>query len=352
MHYRLFRRFITILIVLLLLTTYVCADSIDFTDPDIIKEKANEVLDGLSPQRLIDAVTSGLTSFTRQLAAYLGICMAVIIIASVLSVLTERNGSQNSFELIGICLIVLMLFSPLTKCFSLVQEHIEAVSGFMVSFVPTGAMLHVASGNTLSAALMSSALPSSITALQLICVSLILPITKACLSISAVNSICSNPALEGLYSSLKGIALWICGLAFTVFTGILSLQTILQASADNIAMKGLRYGAAKLIPVAGGLISESMKTVISGMKYIKNIAGISGILFILYTLIIPICYICSIKLYLTILIHTAKICEQGKIKGFLEGVQGIINILLALVLVSGVSFIIVLAMFTATNVSI
>ncbi len=352
MHYRLFHRITTILILFFILTTSTPASSFDFTDPDSIKQKASEVLEALSPQKIIDAVTSGISSFIRQLTACFGICIAVIIIASALSVITSKDGIQSNFELIGTCLVVLMLFSPLTKCFSAVQEHIEAISGFMISFVPTGVMLHTASGNTLSAALMSSALPASITAIQLICVSILLPITKSCLSISAVNSFCSNPALEGLNSALKGIALWICGFTFTVFTGILSLQTILQASADNIAMKGLKYGAAKLIPVAGGMISESMKTVIAGMKYIKNIVGISGILFIVYTLIVPICYICAVKLSVTVLVHTAKICDTGTIRTFLEGVQGIINILLALLLVSGVSFIIVLAMFTATNVTI
>ncbi len=352
MHYRLFHRISITLILLLILTTSVLASPFDFTNPDSIKQKASEVLEALSPQKIVDAVTSGISSFIQQLAVCFGICIAVIIISSALSVITGRDGLPSNYELIGTCLMVLLLFSPLTKCFSMVQEQIEAISGFMISFVPTGVMLHTASGNTLSAALMSSTLPASITAIQLICVSLLLPITKASLSISAVNSFCSNSALDGLNSSLKGISLWICGFAFTVFTGILSLQTILQASADNIAMKGLKYGAAKLIPVAGGMISESMKTVIAGMKYIKSIVGISGILFIVYALIVPICYICAVKLSITVLVHTAKICDVGKIKTFLEGVQGIINILLALLLVSGVSFIIVLAMFTATNVSI
>lgn len=327
-----------------------------FALEDLVSEAVNKtavILEKLKPENILGLLTSNLISFSKSLVVSFGLCLGVILISSVFSVLkVSFSDSENLFEIISCCLTIIIVFSPLAECFIKVQEHIEAICGFMISLTPTCVLLHTASGNTLSASLMSSATNGIITLLETLSVSLILPLAKATLTLTTANSICKNPHLTAINNTARNICLWITGLSFTLFTGILSLQSILQSGADNLAMKGLKYGAAKLIPIAGSMISESMKTVVTGVGYIKSVTGISGIIFIIYALIPPLCFILLTKLYLSLLSTASKICDTNTFSGFFDSANGIVNILLSVLLSISVSLIIILSIFIKTTVSI
>lgn len=318
-----------------------------------MESKVHEITEKLNPKSIIDLFTSNLFSFAKDLRISFGLCLTTILISSVFCIIKSSLGdSDNLFNLISSCLIILTVYSPITACFTRVQEHIEAICGFMISLIPTCVMLHTSSGNTLSAAFMSSGSATFITLIQTISISVIIPLIKASLCVMTVNTICQNTNLSSMASTLKNISLWITGLCFTLFTGVLSLQSILQSGADNLAVKGLKYGAAKLIPIAGGMISESMKTVITGVGYIKSVTGISGIIFIIYALVPPICFIIMTKLYLSMLSFASKLTDGNGIHGFLDFANSIINILLAVLLSCSVSFIIILTIFIKSTVSL
>ena len=317
------------------------------------QDKAQEVINQLSPQNILELFTSGISSFFKQTAISFSVCLCIILSASVFSTIkSSSSDSIDQLEIITCCLLVLSVFSPVTSCFTKVQEHIEATCGFMLSLIPTCVILHTASGNTLSASLMSYGTGSVIALLQTISATLIIPLTKAALSLTTVNSISKNSILTGLSSSIKSTCLWLTGLSFTFLTGVLSLQSLLQAGADNLTIRGLKYGAAKLIPIAGGMISESMRTVITGVGYIKSVTGISGIVFIIYSLIPPLCFVIITKLYLILLSTAAKITSLSGVSGFLDSTNSILDILLSLLLSCSVCLIIILSIFIKSTVSI
>jgi stage III sporulation protein AE len=137
-----------------------------------------------------------------------------------------------------------------------------------------------------------------------------------------------------------------------VFSGILSLRALLASGADNLALKGLKFSAARLIPIAGGMISESLKTVIATVGYIKSVTGIGGVVFIIYTVAIPLCAVITSKLCLFLLSAVAKSANLEKSASLFDGLQGCLNILSALLLGVSVSFIISIGLFIKITVSL
>ena len=117
-------------------------------------------------------------------------------------------------------------------------------------------------------------------------------------------------------------------------------------------MKGLRYSASKLIPIAGGLISDSMRTVISSVGFIKSASGIGGIIFIIYTIIPPICALIMTKLLFSLTSAFAKAVDAKGFSGICEGICNVLNILSALMLSLGAAFIIMLTLFIKTAVTL
>jgi len=318
-----------------------------------ITEKAASTLEKLKISSIFDVLSSGLISYTKLFSKSFCLCIVIIIIGIVFSAVKSSFAvGENIFELVSLCLITITVFGPISLCFDIVQEHLEAICAYMLSFIPAGVIMHSASGNTLSSALMASSYPASTAILQTVSISIILPMIKALFALQTVNALCKKTNLSSIANFIKSTSLWILGLSFTIFTGIMSLQTFLQGSADNLAMKGLKYGAAKLIPIAGGVVSESMKSVIASVGYIKNVTGIAGIVFIVYTVIPPICAMLITKLFLSILSAFADATGQNAVSSHLSAICSVLNILFALLTGCSLAFIMLLAMFMKTTVSL
>ena len=146
--------------------------------------------------------------------------------------------------------------------------------------------------------------------------------------------------------------MWGAGLIMTLFCGILSIQTHISCGADTLALKGVKFTAARLIPVAGGMISESLKTVLAGVSFIRGISGAAGIAFILYSVIPPIAAVLVLKLICIIGSMCAKIMGISPQCSYLEALHGTLNLLFAVLMCCAASFIIMLAIFMKTAVSV
>ena len=138
----------------------------------------------------------------------------------------------------------------------------------------------------------------------------------------------------------------------TVFCGVLSLQTFISAGADSLAMRGMKFTAAKLIPVAGGMVSESLKTVVAGAGYVKSVAGTAAITYIIYAIMPTLCGILAVKLLFYLSGIFASLSGQKELQTYLNSVGSALNLLYAVCAVLCASFIIMLAIFIKTSVSV
>ncbi len=322
-------------------------------DLESIKEEAENNAEKLNIVKVLDFISSNIISYSKVLFTSFSICLAVILCSSVFSCIANSfSGSDRLFSQICSVLMVFSCFAPLISCFNITDKHLASICSFLLSFAPAMTALYAASGNTFTSAVSASTLPAAVSAVQFVCVCIILPCIKAAFALTGVNTLCKKTNISGFVAFLKSFCLWIIGLSFTLFTGILSLQTILQSGADNLAMKGIKYGASRLIPIAGGMLSESMKTVITSMNYIKGVSGISGIIFILYAVIPPLCVILMTKFVFSVLSAFSKSAGMNETCQFIDGISSCLNILSALTIGCSVSFIIMLTVFIKTVVTL
>ncbi len=316
-------------------------------------EEAKNLAEYLSFEKIAETLTFNISSCLKSLASSFGVCVAVILISAVFSAFKESFASyEGVFDIISCSILTASSFAVILSCFETTQKAIVSICSYMMAFVPVSAALLASSGNSVTAGAGSVVNSFFISTAELLSVSLVLPLVKAIVTLHAVNSLSKKSNLNGIATFLKSCCLWIIGLSFTLFTGILSLQTVLSSGADNLALKGIRFSAARLIPIAGGMISESMKTVIASMNYIKSVTGTGAIVFVVYSVAIPLCAVMCTKLFFLALSALAKAANQNAASGLFDGLNGSINILLALLLGCTVSFVVMLAMFIKVTVSL
>jgi hypothetical protein len=171
-------------------------------------------------------------------------------------------------------------------------------------------------------------------------------------AISAVSALSSSIDLSGVINFVKSFCTWGLGVLFAVFGGVHSVAVKISSGADTLAVRGIRFTAARLIPVAGNMLSESLGTVVSGINVIKGASGGLGIAFILYSLIPAVCAVFNVKLIILSAAFCSKLMGQRKHTGFLEGINSALNILLAVCLFSSVSGILIFAVFINTTAAI
>ena len=334
-----------------LLTASVSAENESALDKAV--NKAEEITQMLSFEKIFNELTFGISSCFESLSLVLCLGISVLLVWGVFSCFKDSFGTGGEiFDVIATLMLVLCCLHGFCCCFETVEKAIEMMCSYMTSFVPVSVSLLYASGNTVTAGTGAAMTSFFISAVQLVSVSLILPCIKTVCGITAVNTLCRKTNLTGIVSFFKSTCLWIIGLSFTILCGVLSLQTLLTSGADNLALKGIKYSAAKLIPIASGMVSESMKTVIATMNYIKSVTGAGAVVYIVYTVILPVCSIAVTKLSFLLLSALAKAANSDKAVSLFDGIQGILNILSALLIGVCVSFVVVIGLFIRIAVSL
>ena len=307
----------------------------------------------LKPQNIFVYMTESVKSILSGSYKELSLMLAVIILAAVLQIFSSNLGSLYGItEYVSLLSLMLICFNMITPLLLSVTDFLEHHTAFMTSVTATSSALLSASGMPGSSAA-SSVSASFITAFTQLCaVNIVLPAVKVIIVLSSVGAISKWMNISGVTGFLKSFCSYGIGLLFAVFLGVHSLTLSISASADSIAFRSLRFTAARLIPVAGGMISESIKTVLAGMSLIKNTAGGIGIAYIIYTAIPAITSVLTFKLSVIIAIAVSKLFGTGRHTAFLEGLNGASNLIFAICIFASFGGIIILAVFMKINTAL
>lgn len=319
---------------------------------DNIQKKADKLLELMSPEKILDTVKESILSNLSKMSISFTGTFVIIFISAILCCISQSFSEKSAFTLTTILFLILITLIPVSKCIDIITQTNEKLCAFMLSFIPSISAISAAGGNTISASASAVVCSSALSFLQILSSRLLIPGTKICVCFCAVGALGKNSELSGISSFIKSLCMWFSGIIMTIFCGVLSLQSFIGSGADSIAMRGLKFTAARLIPVAGGMISESLKTVIAGAGYIKGVAGTAAICYIIYTLLPAICSILCIKLLLYISGMCSRITGQKELQGYLDSLSCAVNMLFCVCAISCASFIVMLAIFMNTAVNI
>lgn len=257
---------------------YFSSFSVDLSDYNWVDEiKPQSVF-----ERIIELVKTG---FKGPLAAFAA-CSAIMLITAAVKSLADRDDDNKTIGLVcmfGICSVTVI---PICSLITSLESALKGCSTFMLSFVPVYTGILTVSGRTSSAVsgglLLSSAeavsMLTSFAVIPTICATLALGISSAPSPLSL-----GNKAAE----SLKKISVWCIGTLATVFTGILSMQTVIGSVADNMKMRTAKMFTSSVVPVVGSALSESLSTVVTCFSMLRSTAGIFGIV-ALCVIVLPI----------------------------------------------------------------
>ncbi len=218
----------------------------------------------------------------------------IIVIALLFSIITHfkpsfgETGVSKAAQTAQFVIIGTITIGILSVAFSIGADAITSMTSFTSELFPLLITLLTALGGITSAAILSPATVFLTTGISIFFSSVIMPLVIVLMVFTIINNFSASIKLTGFCALIKTIVKWAIGLSFTIFLGIITIQGLLGSTFDGISIKTAKYTIDKLVPIIGGMVSDSVDVLISCTLLIKNAVGIAGIIIIAGIAITPV----------------------------------------------------------------
>jgi len=252
---------------------------------------------------------------------------------------------KNICELISFLSIVLFLTSEILILVETTTQYCDQIKSFMsVVAVSIGSVLAIG-GNTISASSMIANVTVISVLLESVCLSILMPVINLCL-ISMVSSFVDKNGLKVVGKLSRNFFQWLIGLVSFISVTVFTYQSVIAEAEDSISASALRYAINGSVPVVGGAVGESLRTLTSSVNMIRSSIGTLGVMTLLTYSLMPIFSLLSLKFSLSIMEELSDVLSLNKEKTLLCEARKLLNMLFAVIAIVTVLYIFVLSVFT------
>lgn len=150
---------------------------------------------------------------------------------------------------------------------------------------------------------------------------------------------------------MKRVITWVAWTVRNGFSAVFAFQTILAAGADSVAARTVKFTVSSAVPVIGGVVGDTVRTVAGGLGYLKDTVGLLGIFLLVLIVLPPLVQLLLYRAALALAGAVAELlgCEkEGRLLGDFGDANGM---LLALLCGAMLCFLFALVMFVRISLA-
>lgn len=247
-----------------------------------INELTLEEIFDLSPTRviefLIDLAFNGGVTIVKNLTV---IIVVLVITAIANSFLRESDKTEQIVYFISTLIIISIVVVPISRMITDAVAGIKTSTVFVNSYLPVMTAIIIASKNPALAVTYNSFSLFLSSLISNVANSFLVPCVSALLSFNILSSFSFENYRERIIKAIRKMIVVILSLFSTVYTGLLTTQSILATSSDSIALKGIRFISGAFVPIVGGGVGDALSSVFSSFIIMKNTLGVFVIIVII-----------------------------------------------------------------------
>ncbi len=266
--------------------------------------------------------------------------------------LFRSDTLRSVFVLAVSCALLSCVFSLQYRFFSEVMQFFDRLSVLVNGMIPLTALLYAMGGNVTTAVVGNAGFMMFLNLCENFCTAALRSAVGICTALAICSAFTPSLNFTGISNFVKRIYTFSLGFLMLLLSFSLSVQTALTASADSVAMRGAKMLAGSAIPVVGGSVGETLKTVSSSVVFLKSTVGVGGIV-LLVLLLLPT--FLSLLLYRLSFIAASACADflgctrESKLLSSFVTVYGY---LLASVSICSVTFVFLLTLFVRCSVAV
>lgn len=334
--------------------------------PDEVKESLPEgMLDSksvgdtlrevLEPSYMLDAVGKMLGDEMTSALTLACVLIGVTVISALTRALISSAESATLSGAFRMC-SSLAVFSAvigaevtqLYRC----SDLLDSLGNLMGSMIPITGIVWAMGGNVTTASAGSATLYTFLSISENLCSKTILPVCLVLTVVALGSAVAPEMNLGGISGAVKKTYNFVIGLIMTLLVSVLGLQTTLTGSADSIGAKTAKMVSSTVIPVVGGSVGETLRSVAGSVEYIKSVFGISSIVFIVFLVAPTLIGILLSRAIFIIVGGIADMLGCDRESRLLGEISNIYGCMLGVVAMSSVMFILGLEIFVKSAVAI
>lgn len=295
----------------------------------------------LDVQTAVSSLTDLLSSQAKAPFTAALTTVGVMLLLGFFSSLGMNEGDHAAvFRVVTMLCVMMPLLVPLWQTMERVSAAADSASVFSLSFAPVYAALLSAQGNAATAVSFQTVMLAASETIAFLVRTAIIPLSATAFAMSVGGSLHRELPLGEAGAFVNRAAVWMLGISLTVFVGILSLQTVLSATADSVGGRMMRFSVAGFVPIVGGSLSDALYTVRGCLSALKGSVGGFGILVTCLTVLPPLIECVMWDVLLNVTKTAAQLFSLGECVTVCEAAKRFIKILIAVLASSAVLMII------------
>ncbi|MBO5476482.1 MAG: stage III sporulation protein AE [Clostridia bacterium] len=302
-----------------------------------VKELYSELINGqgINYSNVLDIIANNiLKQFKDTFSSVISIFIVIVITAIVKSLELDSGSDVVKITkliiLISVCTILLKNYLDIISMFkdivNLLGYAMQVVSTFLLGIL-------IATGKITSTGIIEPLLLFISNFICFITEYIIIPFFTVSIAINIVSRISENIKMDTLSSMFRKSSLYIFTTAIGIFLFVLSMETTITKSIDNVYFQTAQTAVSNMVPVVGKFLSDSLDTVLGATQLIGKVGGIVALISTTILVSIPVFKLLSVVILYNLLIAISEpINEDKDIESLLKGFVGIYKDMLGILI--------------------
>lgn len=304
-------------------------------DPDSITK--------LTPKTVLSYMWEKLKYSAAAPVRLFGIVLSVIILGAASGAAADSIGNKGStglYRTITVMTAIILTVPSMESCIKNAAATLKSGSEFMLCYVPIFAGISAAAGNAASSLSYNAIVLLIAEAAVKIASDMLMPVISVCMAMNIIDAVNPTFSLSSVTGLMKKMTTLLLGFGMTVFTGLLSIQSIVGASADTLGIKAAKFVVSNFVPVVGSAVADAYSTMRSGLGLLRGAAGAFGIIALCVTLLPPVLETLCLYLAMTAGEAAAEMFGVKELGTFFKGAASVMSLTAAILACFGVMFVI------------
>jgi len=310
---------------------------------------AEEIISSLGIGALLSEIGSAVSGEGSRVGGFFLLLIGLLSLTALSSLVPDEH--RKITEAGVLTLASLAIYAGVSPLFGEVTSSLSKLSSFFAAVAPILSSVSLSGGGVGSAAVQSSAMSITLSLVGGAGSALLSAVSGFALAMSLVSAFGGDGAAS-LSQSVRSIFGWVLGILTALFTGTLSLQTLISSASDSAAMRAAKYLASGMIPVVGGTVAGSLSTLASGLSYVKSFIGAGGIFVIFSMALSPVVLLLLYRLALSASASAATLVGASGFSSVISAYRFALDTLIALYCLSSLLYIFEIILFVKSGVAI
>lgn len=229
----------------------------------------------ITPLRVIKFLIKMVTTTGSEILKKVVLIIVVLILTSIIISFVDKSSSI--IEIIQFVSSLIIISIIIVSCVRILNDAVSAVKTtciFVNAYLPVMCAAIIATRNPAMAFTYNSFTIFLSSVITTIADKVLVPIISCLLSFNILSSFSTENYRIRIIKTIKRLLIISLSFFSTIFTGVLTTQSILASSTDSVMLKGIRFISGAFIPIVGSGVGDALSSVFSSFLIMKNTFGV------------------------------------------------------------------------------